>query len=158
MKTIRTITQNEITGIIDYLAHSIQRKSTPAFRPTLMVTIAKGGYIPARLLAKTLGINKILSYGVNFYDSDNKKMKLPYIYQDLIACKSTLQMHDILIVDDISDTGSSLNSCFEHIISLDVHPNRIRTCALFYKESTIHIPHYYFDVVPNDVWIHYPWE
>ncbi len=155
MKAIKTIDQKEINGIIDYLAHKITHQS---WRPDIIVTMAKGGLIPSRLLAKKLGINRILSYGISFYDDYDQKVDVPIVYQDLKSSKRLLMDKNILLVDDIADTGDSLIYCIDHLIELNVGRDNIKTCSLFKKRGSRIIPTFYFSDVENDVWVVMPWE
>jgi len=161
MKTVRTIDQKEITGIIDYLSHNILHSKlyNGSFNPQIIVTLAKGGFIPARILAKSLNINTILSYGISFYDKNNVKTENPIVYQDLTSCKEFLQDKNILIVDDIADSGHSINNCVKHLMcDIGVKNENIRTCCIFKKDRSSVTPHYYFDSVDYDTWINFPWE
>ena len=155
MKTIRTIDQKEINGIIDFLAHTINESK---WKPDIIVTMAKGGLIPARLLAKRLSVSKILSFGVSFYDESDEKTAVPVLYQSLESSLNFLKGADILVVDDIADTGDSIRCCVKHLIDLGVDVNAIRTCCLFRKEKSSIGPSFYFSDVADDVWVYFPWE
>ena len=156
MKEIKTIDQKDLAGIIDYLAHKI--RSDRVWQPNIVITMAKGGLIPARLLAKTLGITRILSYGISFYDENDQKTVDPVIYQGLEGCEPYLKDKNILLVDDISDTGESFRSCITHLKDMGVYHKNIRSSSLFYKKRGSYIPTYNFGVLNDDIWAHFPWE
>lgn len=156
MKEIKKIDQNELNGIIDYLAYAI--KSHQDWHPDIIVTMAKGGLIPSRLLAKALNISRILSYGISFYDENDQKEVEPVIYQGLEGCKKYILNKKILLVDDIADTGESFMSCKDHLIELGVYRDNIRSCSLYYKKQSRIKPTYYFSVLNDDVWAYFPWE
>lgn len=177
MNKIKTINQKELTGIIDYLSHKITHQD---WKPDVIVTMAKGGLIPARLIARKLNIKKILSFGISFYDNDDKKVDVPIIYQRLDECKDLLKGKNILLVDDIADTGDSLKYCIEHLKELgivghdigttlypdDEHLHLVsykshrnyRTCSLFYKPKSKIIPDFSFGEIDSDIWAYFPWE
>lgn len=156
MNEIKTIDQKELNGIIDYLAHAV--KADQDWQPDIIVTMAKGGLIPSRLLAKALNISRILSYGISFYNENDQKEVDPVIYQGLSDCKKYLVNKKILLVDDISDTGESFMSCMEHLKELGVYRDSIRSCSLYYKKQSRIKPTYCFSVLNNDVWVYFPWE
>ena len=57
---------------------------------------------------------------------------------------------DILVVDDICDTGRTLKRFkFE---------NNIYTAALHWKQSSEYQPHYFWEIAYENEWIVYPWE
>lgn len=153
MKNLKTYTQTEINGIVDYLSHEIR-----PWKPNIIVALAKGGLIPARLIARNLNISKILSYGVSFYDENDEKMDAPVVYQNLDSAKALLKPDTkILVVDDIADSGDSLVNCITYLKHVTKAEN-IKTCALFTKPRSKHKPIYSFDEVDNESWVVYPWE
>lgn len=156
MNEIKTIDQKELAGIIDYLAHAI--KSHQDWQPTVIVTMAKGGLIPARLLSKALNISRIFSYGINFYNEKDQKEVEPVIYQGLTGCEVYLKNKNILLVDDISDTGESFMSCIDHLKDMGVYHKNVRTCSLFYKKRSRVHPFYNFGMLNDDIWVCFPWE
>lgn len=155
MKTIKTIDQKEINGIIDFLVHAINESK---WKPDIIVTMAKGGLIPARLLSKRLSVSKILSFGVSFYNEKNEKTSTPIIYQNLESSLPFLVDKNVLIVDDIADTGDSLTYCIKHLKKIGINVNNIKTCCLFLKQKSNVIPYYYFDTLNDDIWVYFPWE
>jgi hypoxanthine phosphoribosyltransferase len=56
----------------------------------------------------------------------------------------------VLIVDDICDTGETLKfySNYEYILTATIH----------HKQTAMIEPDFYYDLVPEDEWIVYPWE
>lgn len=59
--------------------------------------------------------------------------------------------HNILIVDDISDTGKTLNKLLKHRFNYYI-------VTLFLKPQTKFIPDFYCNIERDDVWVEYPWE
>lgn len=59
-------------------------------------------------------------------------------------------MKRTIIVDDVSDTGVTLNT-IEHI-------NKYKTITLFLKPGTAHIPNIHIREIPRRYWIVYWWE
>lgn len=74
-------------------------------------------------------------------------LKVP-LYTKL--CKEVEINHNILIVDEISDTGKTLNKI----------PNikKYNTVCLHIKEGTSFMPDIYIQKFKRDEWIVYPWE
>jgi hypothetical protein len=60
----------------------------------------------------------------------------------------------VLVVDDVSDTGSSLRTAMEHVA--DRGASEVRVATLHVKPWTTFRPDYYAAEV--DAWIVYPWE
>lgn len=68
---------------------------------------------------------------------------------------------DILLVDEISDTGKTLTAVERYLKKADaaneININTIRTATLHSKNETV-TPDYVARTVPQDVWIEYDWK
>ena len=118
-----------------------------------IVAIAKGGLVPARILAKYLNINKIFSFGASSYEGTEKGNI--QIYQKLprISC------NNIFIVDDISDTGDTFSAIDDHMKKYSSYMfQRYFTASVFVKEDTKRCPDFYVETVPKDTWVVFPFE
>jgi len=87
----------------------------------LIIGIERGGYIPAVFISHQLEI----PFG---------------------KVKSNMK---ILVVDDISDTGKTLDSYTSSIFT---------SATLYIKEGTKVVPDFYVRKFPKDIWIVYPYE
>jgi hypoxanthine phosphoribosyltransferase len=69
-------------------------------------------------------------------------------YQLYLQTKNQDIINDILIVDDLVDTGETLNKL----------SNNFDIAVVHYKPRSIVKPTYYIREIPNDMWIVYPYE
>lgn len=67
---------------------------------------------------------------------------------------------NLLIVDDISDTGQTLNMITNKLLAMaDMTPTlNWKTCCLYFKESTKFVPEIFSEQIYDDVWVVFPWE
>ena len=77
------------------------------------------------------------------------KLKIP-LYLGLNTIPKHISKKNILIVDDVSDTGKTLLK----IPKVDDYD----TLTLFYKPQSKFIPNYYCRDCEDNEWIVYPWE
>ncbi len=119
----------------------------------VMVTLAKGGFPLARILADFLHIPLIVSLGVHFYTGIGTRAATPEVYQD-IAPLETIRGKDILLFDDVADSGESLLFAKEYLMSSGA--GSVTTSALFYKEKSKIIPDYWGNL--SSEWIVFPFE
>jgi hypoxanthine phosphoribosyltransferase len=120
-------------------------------RPTAIIGIARGGIVIARLLSDLLDVQKIRFFGLKSYGSVGKRKNKIEIYQPL---KENLKKDDVLLVDDIADTGKSLEVCKQLILSL--RPRDLKTATLYLKPWSNFKPDYF--VKTFDGWVIFPWE
>ena len=117
-----------------------------------IVAIGKGGLIPARMIAENLGVNKIYVYGVTSYNRNDEKID-PEIYQ---RPDNKFTGQRILLVDNIADSGQTLDMVKNEIMSQD--PHKLTIMTVHYKKQSKIVPDYYGEIVPDKTWIQYPYE
>lgn len=120
------------------------------YRPEVVVGVARGGLIPARIIADLLDISTIGSIGVTFYEDVGQPMRNPIITQPLNV---TVLYKCILLVDDIVDTGKSLALVASKIRR---RAAELRTATIYRKPSACVVPDYFAE--ETDVWVVFPWE
>ncbi len=122
------------------------------FRPDVVVAIARGGYVPARLLCDCLDLTDLGSIQIVHYtagaDKQSKAKLVEGIGRDVNGKK-------ILLVDDISDTGDTLELARHH---LEEHrAGSIRSAVLQHKQTSAVVPDYFAHRIIKWRWIIYPW-
>ena len=122
------------------------------FEPTTIVGLARGGWVPARLLCDFLGITDLVSLKVEHWLETGKTSNEAIIKYPVTT---SLTQKRILIFDDITDTGESLLTATEHLESLD--PEESRVGVMQYITSSKRIPDYYAEKVTDWYWFIYPW-
>ena len=122
--------------------------------PDVIIAIARGGFVPARLLCDFLGVENLLSLQSQHWTeaakaADRAIIKFPYTI-DLRGKKA-------LLVDDIVDTGESLMLA-RKFIQEKWKPSELRIAALQWIKPVAKIkPDYYLIEVTEWVWFQYPW-
>lgn len=61
----------------------------------------------------------------------------------------------ILVVDDIADTGSTIQEVYNYITSMGME---VKVATLFYKDRSKFKPDWYLNKTKNKDWIKFPWE
>lgn len=128
--------------------------------PTRVVALARGGLIPATILANKLGVRHVYSLGISSYEQQHDGTEIAKefeIYQRIPTNIGHVDRDDrVLIVDDISDKGTTFEFAEQYIH--DKMGGKIVTAALVIKPGTKYTPTYYHDVVDDDKWVIFPWE
>ena len=128
-----------------------KKTKTSRFKPDIIVGVARGGWIPARLIADILGIANLTSLGISFYADIATTEKKPKITQPITT---TIEDKAILMVDDVADTGHSLKVGRDHVAGL--RPRSLKIATIYKKPWSIISPDYY--TRETDAWIIFPWE
>ncbi|MGP1387239.1 MAG: phosphoribosyltransferase [Thainema sp.] len=123
-----------------------------------VICLAKGGLrvgdIIARIYDVPLAILATSSYG----GTKGQTRGAITFANDLTKTTANLGSH-VLLVDDLVDSGITLQ---KSLVWLDrrygFYVEEVRTAVLWYKDCSVIEPDYYVDFLPNNPWIHQPFE
>lgn len=113
-----------------------------------IVGVARGGWVPARILSDLLGVRRMVSLQLSTYTGTEKGD-----VQLLDAFLLSENIGRVLLVDDVSDTGSSLVYAKELLQKQGI---KCKSSTVYVKPWTKLWPDYYFKVVSE--WVVFPWE
>ncbi len=128
-----------------------RKMATESFYPDVIVAILTGGVIPAKLFADILNMKNIKYIDIKFYRDVNQTESKPVIRAVYV---NDLENKKVLVVDDVSDTGETLEAV-TNVISM-FSPRLIRTATLYVKPWSRKIPDYFGEQVGK--WIIFPWD
>jgi hypoxanthine phosphoribosyltransferase len=137
--------------IYDMLLSQTQKIQNQNYKPEIIIAIAKGGLIPARTLTDLLEIQELGYIHIEFYKDINKTRQEPTLKQNL-----TIQVlgKKTLLVDDIADTGRSLNLAKTYLQQQGAC--QIKTATLYKKPQSSTTPDFYEKQTAS--WVVFPWD
>lgn len=140
------MTWQDIGKAIEALALTVRED----YEPDILLGIARGGLIPAVRLSHLLNDLLMRVIHVKYYENVDETKKEPEIYwSDVRELEGK-----VLIVDDVADTGSTLEAVTDHLEGrID---GDLKVCTIAYKPSSTVEPDYY--VYETEKWIVFPWE
>ncbi len=145
---LQYVTWNEVERYSELIASKIMKDG---YKADVVIGIMRGGIVPARIVADYLGIRDLGVIEVMFYQRPGETRHKPVIRQPLTLDVSE---RNVLIVDDVSDTGKSLQVALS---AINLHgPDQIKTATLYIKPWSTFIPDYYG--ASSTKWIVFPWE
>jgi len=131
------IDEKELDGITSALAEQIERDYVSSRKPLVVIIILKGSMIFASDLVKKIKLPlelefmKVSSYGAGTKNSGEIKIHL-----DLI--RENLENYDLLIVEDIVDSGRTLSRLTQLLKNRNA--NSVKCCTLLDKPSRREVP------------------
>ena len=120
-----------------------------------IVAIARGGLVPARVMAEYIKPEHFAVIGVNLYDGEKRGEKVN-VYQDIPDHLSQYRDRNLLVIDDVSDGGSTFDFVVDRIRKRTSY--KVYTASPYIKTGTKFIPDFYVTEFPKDKWIVFPFE
>ncbi len=117
----------------------------------LIIGIARGGWVPARILSDMLDNDELYTMRVKFYDEVAKTKEKPIITH---PTQVDVTGKKVLLVDDIADTGESLLTAINHLRERRAGPVFVAT--LVKKPASKFTPDLF--VLETPAWVIFPWE
>jgi len=129
-----------------------QSISADGFRPDAIIGIARGGYVPARVLADFFGVMNLAALKVEHYRGTRKARQAAVRY----PLPEQFSGRRVLLVDDVSDSGDTFDVALEHLRARE-NVGEVRTAVLHHKVTSSYVPDYFAHRIVRWRWIIYPW-
>ena len=143
-----TLTWEKFYWQIVKLAEKVEESG---YKPDVIVGIARGGWVVARIMSDLLDNPNVASIRVEFYRSVAETKEKPIITQPVSA---DVRGKKVLLVDDVADTGESILCALKHLKERGAKEVKV---AVVHKKPWSKVePDYYVELV--DAWIIYPHE
>ena len=139
---------NQIYSLLQKLAEKIQHSN---FVPDVIVGVSRGGWIPARVLSDLLDNKNLASVTTEFYEDIGTTKQEPTITQPVSV---SVKNKKVLVVDDLADTGKSLELVKSHL--LEKGALEVRIASIYFKPWSLVVPDFYEE--QSNRWIVFPWE
>ena len=123
------------------------------YEPDVIVALARGGWFAGRMVCDFLGISDLISLKVEHYIgtarlADECRVRYP-IAEEMIKEKR------VLVVDDIADTGKSLEHSSNYLKEFNPADCRTGVLQLLFTSDTT--PDYFAEFLEEWTWVVYPW-
>ena len=123
------------------------------FEPDVVVSLARGGWFAGRCLCDFLGLDDLTSLKMEHYvgtaqKSDGASVRYP-------MPEGSVEGKDVLIIDDIADTGGSIERAYEYVTDRDA--GEVRTATLQLLDTSEFQPDFVGEKLAEWTWVVYPW-
>jgi len=135
---------------INTLSNSVRRYNIDA-----IVGIGRGGLIPATILSYLLEVKVVQNFQIESYDGERNTgvHKLWQNPEERFIEK--FNRKNILVVDDLADSGNTLNLVKRFFEHKDVN---LYYATLYFKKGTSFMPNAYVREYSTEEWLVFPWE
>jgi uncharacterized protein len=121
-----------------------------------ILCLARGGLrigdILSRIFDKPLAILSVSSYS-NAGERESLK------FSNNLSMTTATLVQPLLLIDDLVDSGETLKQTIPWLQQFyGITESQVRTAVIWYKACSIYHPDYYLEYLPDNPWIHQPFE
>ncbi|MFC5133319.1 MULTISPECIES: phosphoribosyltransferase [Haloferacaceae] len=146
-----TVTNWEyIYGLCRNVSNEVKRAD---FEPDVVVALARGGWFAGRCICDFLGLDDLTSLKMEHYVGAADKADEPQIRYPMP--EGSVEDKDVLIIDDIADTGGSIRRAEEYVEERDAAT--VRTATLQLLDTSEFDPDFVGERLETWTWVVYPW-
>ena len=147
----KLVTWEEIAQWTETVAQKI---SETGFRPTVVVGLTRGGWVPARLICDHLKVKKLYAVKTEHWGVTANQDGKALLTQELSI---DIANEHVLVVDDITDTGESLILALGHLMKMK--PKELKSSTLLHIAHSKIQPDFFCINVPKEewTWFIFPW-
>ncbi len=132
----------------------IQAMARNGFSPDVVIGMSRGGIVPSRLICDHLVVKNLFTVKTEHWGltaTPDGKARLAQ------ALNTDIRKRNVLVVDDITDTGQSLILARDHVSSLG--PADLRTATLLHINHSLIAPDFFAKEVDKAqwTWFIFPW-
>ena len=123
------------------------------FEPDVVVALARGGWFAGRCICDFLGLDDLTSLKMEHYVGTAEKSGEPKVRYPMP--EGSVAGKDVLVIDDIADTGGSIERAYEYVTDRDA--GEVRTATLQLLGTSEFEPDFVGERLEEWTWIVYPW-
>jgi hypoxanthine phosphoribosyltransferase len=147
------------------ISHKIKKDF---FNPDITIPVLWGGAIPSRILMDIMNLDReqCISVVSKSYEACESKKEIDMSFPSFFPIKRVhLSESKFLIIDDIIDSGRTIESILKHLIkqipSISLNNIKVATiCCRKFKvpSEIIYCDNLYYDKIVEDEWVVFPWD
>lgn len=135
------------------MAYKISHKITESsINFDVVAGIARGGFPPARLVCDFLNVEELTAVQIRHYTGGAKEKEEVRVSDPV---NIDLEGKNVLIVDDVNDSGETLKAAVNHIKKLK--SGEVKTAVLHEKKNTSMKADFVGDYLDDWKWLIYRW-
>ncbi|SFR37232.1 phosphoribosyltransferase [Halogeometricum limi] len=123
------------------------------FDPDVVVALARGGWFAGRCICDFLGMDDLTSLKMEHYVGTAQKSNEPEVRYPMP--EGSVEGKDVLIIDDIADTGGSIERAHEYVTERGA--GEVRTATLQLLQTSEFEPDFVGERLEEWAWVVYPW-
>ena len=122
-----------------------------------IICIARGGLRVGDVLSRIYEV-PLAILSTHSYTAEGGTVRGQLVIAEHMTMTAPRLGERVLLVDDMGDSGHTLEAVYKTLPLRFPHIADIRTAVVWYKGHSVFKPDYYVDHLPQNPWIHQPFE
>jgi hypoxanthine phosphoribosyltransferase len=148
------VSWDEYNALVERLALNVHESG---FHFDQIICIARGGLRVGDVLSRIFEL-PLAILSTHSYTAEGGTIRgALVIAEHMTMTKPRLGEH-VLLVDDMVDSGHTLAAVFDELPKRFPNIKALKTAVLWWKACSVFKPDYYVEFLPDNPWIHQPFE
>jgi len=122
-----------------------------------IICIARGGLRVGDVISRIFEL-PLAILSTHSYTAEGGTLRGELVIAEHMTMTSPRLGDRVLLVDDMVDSGHTLEVVYKTLPQRLPHITGVRTAVLWYKAHSVFKPDYYVDYLPDNPWIYQPFE
>jgi len=122
-----------------------------------IICIARGGLRVGDVISRIFEL-PLAILSTHSYTAEGGTLRGELVIAEHMTMTSPRLGDRVLLVDDMVDSGHTLEAVYKTLPQRFPHMTGVRTAVLWYKAHSVFKPDYYVDYLPDNPWIYQPFE
>jgi len=148
------VSWDQYNALVERLALAVYNSG---FHFNQIICIARGGLrvgdVLSRIFEQPLAI-----LSTHSYTSEGGTLRGELVIAEHMTMTKPRLGDRVLLVDDMVDSGHTLATVYKELPKRFPHMTELKTAVLWWKACSVFGPDYYVDYLPDNPWIHQPFE
>ena len=148
------VTWDQYNTLVERLALAVHESG---FRFNQIICIARGGLRVGDVLSRIFD-QPLAILSTHSYTADGGTIRGELVIAEHMTMTKPRLGDKVLLVDDMVDSGHTLQAVHAELPRRFTHMTELRTAVLWWKACSVFKPDYHVDYLPDNPWIHQPFE
>ena len=148
------VSWDQYNTLIERLALQVHESG---WRFNQVICIARGGLRVGDVLSRIYEL-PLAILSTHSYTAEGGTIRGQLVIAEHMTMTSPRLGDRVLLVDDMVDSGHTLEAVHKELPQRFPHITDIRTAVVWYKACSVIKPDYYVSYLPDNPWIHQPFE
>ena len=148
------VTWDEYNRLVERLALTVYESG---YRFNQIICIARGGLRVVDVLSRIYEL-PLAILSTHSYTAEGGTIRGELVIAEHMTMTRPRLGDRVLLVDDMVDSGHTLAAVFDELPRRHRHIVSLKTAVLWWKACSVFKPDYYVEYLPDNPWIHKPFE